>query len=55
MAELASPSDGKSSAKPGEASRQASVSRVGRKKVMHKALVDKDLTVAGHYAWDQIF
>nr|BFD40226.1 hypothetical protein FFPRI1PSEUD_17250 [Pseudomonas sp. FFPRI_1] len=54
MAELASPSDGKSSAKPGEASRQASVSRVGRNKFMHIALIDKGSTVAGHLAGDQI-
>lgn len=54
MDELASPSDGRSSAKPGEASRQASVSRVGRNKFMHKALFDKGSTVAARWSGDQI-
>lgn len=53
MEELASPNDGKSSAKSGDASRQASVNRVGRRKFMHEALVDKGLTVAAQWAGDQ--
>lgn len=39
IAELASPSDGRSSAWPGRANRQASVSRVGRSRFMHEARV----------------